>query len=103
MISVTWVLKDGRRISADVTGSQNLMEAGLQNNVPGIIAECGGNLSCATCHVRVDEGWIARAGAATGSELDMLDATMEPSTAASRLSCQIKVSSDLDGLVLHVP
>lgn len=103
MALVTWILQDGRRISAEIADGTNLMNAASQHNVPGIIGECGGCLSCATCHVYVEEEWMARAGEMDGTEDAMLDATDAPRKPESRLSCQIIASSDLDGLVLHVP
>ncbi len=103
MAHVTWILADGRTIEAEVADGVNLMNAAAMANVPGIIGECGGCLSCATCHVYVDEAWQERAGEPDGTEDAMLDATDTPRTAASRLSCQIVAGPSLDGLVLHVP
>lgn len=103
MPKVTWRLADGRTIAAEVPAGQNLMEAAVANNVPGVIGECGGCLSCATCHVYVDEAWAARTGAAGEIEDGMLEATPAPRQATSRLSCQITASQALDGLVLLVP
>jgi 2Fe-2S ferredoxin len=103
MPKVTWRLADGRMIAAEVPAGQNLMEAAVANNVPSVIGECGGCLSCATCHVYVDEAWVARAGSAGEIEDGMLEATPAPRQANSRLSCQIAASAELDGLVVHVP
>ena len=103
MARVTWVLEDGRRIEAEVADGTNLMNAAAQHNVPGIIGECGGCLSCATCHVYVDEAWLASTGEADSTEDAMLDATDAPRKPESRLSCQILAAPALDGLVLHVP
>jgi 2Fe-2S ferredoxin len=100
---VTWVLADGRRITADVAEGSNLMLAATFEGVPGIDGDCGGCLSCATCHVVVDAAWAARVGPAEGDEHSMLDSTPAPRQACSRLSCQILASAALDGLVLHVP
>lgn len=100
-----WVLVDGRRITGEVKTGQNLMEAAVAANVPRVIGECGGSLSCATCHVVVDAAWAARAGAgAVGTFEDaMLDAAEAERQDCSRLSCQIRMTPDLDGIVLHVP
>ena len=100
---VTWILSDGRQISADVAEGSNLMLAATFEGVPGIDGDCGGCLSCATCHVLVDAAWAARVGPPDSDESSMLDSTPAPRQAHSRLSCQILASPALDGLVLHVP
>jgi 2Fe-2S ferredoxin len=79
------------------------MEAAVARNVPGVVGECGGNLSCATCHVQVAEDWAARVGGPEAFEDAMLDTVEAARGATSRLSCQIKARADLDGLVLIVP
>ena len=99
----TWTLPDGRTITAEVAPGLNLMEAAVANNVPIVIGECGGNLSCATCHVQVDEAWADRAGAPGDFEDAMLDATDAPRTDRSRLSCQIKITEQLAGMIVHTP
>ena len=78
------------------------MENAVRNSVPGIEAECGGACACATCHVYVDDEWTEKVGGPDVMEEDMLDFAydMRPN---SRLSCQIRVTSELDGLVVHVP
>jgi ferredoxin, 2Fe-2S len=103
MPKVTWILGDGREITADVPVGHTLMEAAVANNVPNVIGECGGCLSCATCHVYVDPAWYGKTGGPADMESDMLEITMAERRATSRLSCQIKASDTLDGLVLHVP
>lgn len=103
MPKVTWHLEDGREIVADVPVGWNLMEAAVANNVPNVIGECGGCLSCATCHVYVDAAWAAKTGRTGEIEDGMLEATPAPRRPESRLSCQITASPELDGLVLHVP
>lgn len=100
---VTWVLWDGRRITVDVAHGSNLMLAATFEGVPDIDGDCGGCLSCATCHVLVDEAWAERVGPADGEEGAMLDSTSAPRQPSSRLSCQIVAGPLLDGLVLHVP
>ena len=102
-MKATWALPDGTTITADVTPGHNLMEAAVAAGVPQVIGECGGNLSCATCHVQVDPAWTDRAGAPGSFEDAMLDATEAPRTEASRLSCQITMSAALEGIVLHIP
>lgn len=103
MPKVTWILPDGREISANATEGHNLMEAAVANNVPGVIGECGGCLSCATCHVYVDPAWVAKTGKPDDMENDMLEITAAERKETSRLSCQIKATAGLDGLILRVP
>ncbi len=103
MIHVTWKLEDGREISGEVEEGRNLMEAAIANDVPHVIGECGGCLSCATCHVYVDDAWQAKTGAPDDTEDAMLDVTEAERRPESRLSCQIVAAPELDGLVLHVP
>jgi len=104
MPKVTWKLPDGGELVADVDVGTTLMEAALDNDVPEIIGECGGCLSCATCHVFVDPQWIDKTGKPDDMEEAMLDVTDVPKRAnSSRLSCQITMSEELDGLVLEVP
>ena len=103
MAKVTWRYADGGEQQAEVADGHNLMEAAVANNVKGIIGECGGNLSCATCHVYVHPDWYERSGEVSDFEDAMLDATEAERQQHSRLSCQIKASVALDGIVLHVP
>jgi 2Fe-2S ferredoxin len=102
-MKVIWKMADGREIAADVANGINMMEAAVANNVPHVIGECGGNLACATCHVYVDDAWRETTGEAGEYEDAMLDVTEAERLPASRLSCQIVASDDLDGLVLIVP
>jgi ferredoxin, 2Fe-2S len=103
MAKVTWILADGRQIAAEVPAGHNMMEAAVANNVPDVIGECGGCLSCATCHVYVDPAWFERTGGPGDMESEMLEITLAERKANSRLSCQITSGPALDGLVLHVP
>lgn len=102
-MKVTWKLPDGGEITADVAEGVTLMEAAVANNVPNVIGECGGCLSCATCHVYVEADWQDRLGEPGDTEEVMLDMVAGERTGASRLSCQIEASAALDGLVLIVP
>lgn len=102
-MNATWKLADGREITLDVPEGQSLMEAATQRGVPGIIGECGGSMSCATCHVVVAPDWSERAGGPSAFEEDMLDITEAGREPTSRLSCQIKMSANLDGIVVSVP
>ena len=90
----------GRTVEAEL--GSTVMETAIRNNIPGIEAECGGACACATCHVYVDEGWREKVGGPSPMEEDMLDFgyDVRPS---SRLSCQIKVTENLDGLVVTTP
>jgi ferredoxin, 2Fe-2S len=78
------------------------METAIKLGIPGIVAECGGALACATCHVFVDEQWLEKTGAAVDFENEMLDDTETPREERSRLSCQIRMTEDLDGLHLTI-
>jgi ferredoxin, 2Fe-2S len=90
----------GRTIDAEL--GSTVMETAIRNNVPGIEAECGGACACATCHVYVDEAWREKVGGPSPMEEDMLDFGYDVRP-YSRLSCQIKVTEDLDGLVVTTP
>lgn len=102
MAKITYVEHDGTEHVVEVRNGQSVMEGAVKNNIPGIDADCGGACACATCHVYVDEAWREKTGSASAMEESMLDfaENVEPS---SRLSCQIKVRDDLDGLVVRMP
>nr|WP_316654422.1 2Fe-2S iron-sulfur cluster-binding protein [uncultured Gellertiella sp.] len=102
MTKLTLVAFDGTRLELDAANGSTVMENAVRNSVPGIEAECGGACACATCHVYVDDAWTAKVGAPAAMEEDMLDFAFDVRP-TSRLSCQIKISDELDGLVVHVP
>ena len=102
MPKVTYIEFSGEKRVVDVSLGRSVMQGAVENNVRGIIAECGGACSCATCHVYVDDSWTARLGAKSQDEDAMLDAVCEPRP-NSRLSCQIAVTDALDGLVVAMP
>lgn len=102
-MQATWILPDGRKITAAVKQGHSLMEAAVANNVPLVIGECGGSMSCATCHVYVTDAWRELTGKPDRIEDGMLDVTEGERQHNSRLSCQIKMAPALDGIVLHVP
>ncbi|MGV8854107.1 MAG: 2Fe-2S iron-sulfur cluster-binding protein [Devosia sp.] len=102
MTKITFVQPDGARIETEGQPGSTVMETAIMNGVPGIVAECGGACTCATCHVYVDAAWTDTVGGPSMMEEDMLDFAFDVK-AASRLSCQIKVKDELDGLVVHVP
>lgn len=102
MTKLTIVAHDGVKFEIDAENGSTVMENAIRNAVPGIDAECGGACACATCHVYVDDAWTEKVGSPDVMEEDMLDFAYDVRP-TSRLSCQIKVSSDLDGLVVQVP
>jgi 2Fe-2S ferredoxin len=102
MTKLTIVAFDGTRFDLDAADGSTVMENAVRNSVPGIDAECGGACACATCHVYVDDAWTASVGGPAAMEEDMLDFAFEVRP-TSRLSCQIKMTDALDGLVVHVP
>ncbi|KQS72871.1 2Fe-2S ferredoxin [Rhizobium sp. Leaf371] len=102
MTKLSIIAFDGTRHELEVQMGSTVMENAVRNSVPGIEAECGGACACATCHVYVDEAWTAAVGAPEAMEEDMLDFAYDVRP-TSRLSCQIKMSDALDGLVVHVP
>ena len=104
MASVTYIQHGGESQTVDVPVGENVMHGAVYNGVEGIVGECGGGLACATCHCYVDEAWTAKVGGpASQDETDMLESTSAEVTPASRLSCQIIVGPELDGLVVHLP
>ena len=102
MVKITFVQPDGSQQVVDATPGVTVMEAAKLSLIPGIEAECGGACACATCHVYVDSEWVEKTGQPSPMEEDMLDFAFDVRE-ESRLSCQIKVSEDLDGLVVRVP
>jgi ferredoxin, 2Fe-2S len=102
MPKITYIDHSGRAYVVEGTVGQTVMETAIKHNVPGIVAECGGACSCATCHVYVDEAWRAATGEPSQMEEDMLDFAYEVRP-ASRLSCQLRIREDLDGLVVRIP
>lgn len=102
MPKITYIQTDGSGKTVDVQAGRSVKDAAVNNLVPGIVAECGGACSCATCHVYVDEQWLEQVGTVDADEADMLDFALNVRD-NSRLSCQIAVTEGLDGLVVHVP
>ena len=93
---------EGTSRTIDVENGLSVMEGAIQNEIPGIDADCGGSMACATCHVYVDDAWLGKLPRAEEAEIDMIDMAYEPKK-NSRLSCQIIVSDDLDGLEVTTP
>ena len=102
MPKITYITHDNQNYTIDVQNGLTVMEGAIQNDIPGIDADCGGGMSCATCHVYVKEDWYDKLPKKEMGEDDMLDQAYEPKQ-NSRLSCQIMVSDDLDGLTVHIP
>ena len=102
MSKVTYIEHDGKSHSIDVQNGLTVMEGAIQNNIPGIDADCGGSMACATCHVYVKEEWFNKLPQKEDGEEDMLDMAYEPNK-FSRLSCQLIVSDELEGLVVNLP
>ena len=102
MAKITYIEHDGTQHAVDADNGTTVMNAALDNLVPGIDADCGGECSCATCHVMVDEAWMAKVGSPNETEESMLDLNPERQP-NSRLSCQINVTDELDGLVVNLP
>jgi 2Fe-2S ferredoxin len=102
MAKITFVTAEGQPIETEGQNGATVMETAIMNSVPGIVAECGGACTCATCHVYVDEDWTDVVGPPSHMEEDMLDFAFDVKS-SSRLSCQIKVRDELDGLKVHVP
>jgi 2Fe-2S ferredoxin len=102
MVKITFIDSDDTPRIVEAEIGATVMETAIKNGVPGIEAECGGACACATCHVYIDENWQAKTGQASPMEEDMLDFGFDVRP-TSRLSCQIKVSEDLDGLVVRTP
>jgi 2Fe-2S ferredoxin len=102
MTKITFITHDDQSYVIDAKNGVSVMDNATKNDIPGIVARCGGATTCATCHVYVDAAWTDKINAVSTLEADMLDFVFEPKE-TSRLSCQIEVSDDLDGLILHIP
>ena len=102
MAKITYITSDNQSHTVEVQNGLTVMEGAVQNDIPGIDADCGGGMACATCHVYVKDDWFDKINKKNEGEDDMLDQAYEPKK-NSRLSCQIIVSDDLDGLVVDMP
>ena len=102
MPKITFIAFDGAKYEVEAQEGATVMETAIKNGVPGIEAECGGACACATCHVYVDEAWGGKTGEPEAMEEDMLDFAQDANE-TSRLSCQIKIGADFDGLVIRIP
>ena len=102
MAKITYTDHQGNCKTVDVENGLSVMEGAIQNDVPGIDADCGGSMACATCHVYVEEKWLDKLSKAEDGEIDMIDMAFEPQK-NSRLSCQLIVTNELDGLKVTTP
>ena len=102
MAKITYVEHSGKSHTIQVQNGLTVMEGAVQNNISGIDADCGGSMACATCHVYVKEEWFNKLPKKEDGEEDMLDMAYEPNK-FSRLSCQLTVSNELEGLVVNLP
>ena len=102
MAKITYIKSSGNSQTIEVANGLSVMEGAVQNDIPGIDADCGGGMACATCHVYVKEEWFDKLPKKEDGEEDMLDMAFEPKN-NSRLSCQLTVSDELDGLIVNIP
>ena len=103
MVKITYIEYSGEKHLVDVEPGLTVMEGARNNNIPGIEADCGGACACSTCHVYISEDWIEKLPEKDPMEEDMLDFAYKPDSVRSRLTCQIKVTDQLDGLVVNMP
>jgi 2Fe-2S ferredoxin len=102
MAKITYISHDGKKNTIEVKEGLSVMEGAIQNNIEGIDADCGGSMACATCHVYVSDDWFNKLEKTSDAETDMIDMAFEPKK-NSRLSCQIIISNELDGLEVTTP
>ena len=102
MAKITYITHDNKNYTIEVQNGLTVMEGAVQNDIPGIDADCGGGMACATCHVYVKDEWFDKIVPKEDGEEDMLDMAFEPKK-NSRLSCQIIISDELDGLTVNIP
>ena len=102
MTKITYIENNGKEHTVDVQNGLTVMEGAVQNSIPGIDADCGGSMACATCHVYVKDDWYNKLDEKSEGEDDMIDQAYDPKK-NSRLSCQITVSDKIEGLIVHLP
>ena len=102
MPKINYINSEGNSKTVEVENGLSVMEGAIQNDIPGIDADCGGSMACATCHVYVEENWLNKLTKAEDAEIDMIDMAYEPKK-NSRLSCQLIVTNELDGLTVTTP
>ena len=102
MAKITYIENNGKTHTVEVAEGLTVMEGAVPNNIPGIDGDCGGGMACATCHVYVKDEWFDKINKKSEGEDDMIDQAYEPNK-LSRLSCQIEVTTNIDGLIVHLP
>jgi 2Fe-2S ferredoxin len=103
MPAITYIQNDGTKVNLDVAVGKRVMQSALAAGIDGIVAECGGQAMCATCHVYVDSGFADALPPMSEEEDEMLDDTVSERTDESRLSCQLSMTEELDGLIVRLP
>lgn len=103
MIKIVFVAPDGTKTEVSGNPGDTVKDVALAGNVDGIIGQCGGYMLCATCHCYVDGAWLAKAGPKTDGEDDMLDCATDDLRPESRLSCQIRLAPEMNGMIFHLP
>lgn len=102
-MKITFIDANGTQTEVDAREGDSIMHAAVAHDVDGIIGECGGSMMCATCHCYIDDAWADKTGPRQEGEDDLLDCAASEVRPTSRLSCQVKMRADLDGLVVHLP
>ncbi len=103
MLQVTYITADGQKTTVEGADGDSVMRVAIANGIEGIVGECGGSMMCATCHCYVDNDWTAKSGPRKDGEDDLLDCAASEVKENSRLSCQITLRPDLNGLIVHLP
>ena len=103
MAKITYIEHNGTSHTVDVANGLTVMEGARDNNIPGIEADCGGACACSTCHVYVDPNWVGKIPEKEDMEEDMLDFAYSPDENLSRLTCQLQVTEEIDGLIVRMP
>ena len=103
MPKITYITFSEEEHTVEVPVGLTVMEGARDNNIPGIVADCGGACACSTCHVYIDKSWVSKLPLIDDIEKDMLDFAYEPDEKTSRLTCQIQVTDELDGLIVRMP
>jgi ferredoxin, 2Fe-2S len=103
MPKITFIFHDGESQSFEVDTGQSLMQVANSIGIKGIVAECGGSTMCATCHVYIEQPWISKIPVADSNELEMLECTVSERKPESRLSCQVRITDQIDGLIVKIP
>ncbi|MGI3184938.1 2Fe-2S iron-sulfur cluster-binding protein [Nioella aestuarii] len=103
MPKITFVEFDGTKTTVDAQEGESVMSVAVANGIDAVVAECGGSMMCATCHCYVDDAWAEKTGERMDGEDDMLECAASELRETSRLSCQIKITDELDGLIVHLP